>query len=669
MAVSLDTPEKNRGQRGKFRPLAPALLVAGIWIAYWPATRFDFVNIDDPYYVRENPHVYAGLTWPGLKWVPGAIVNANWHPVTMLSHMLDCQFYGLHAGGHHVTNLLLHTANSLLVFFLLQTLTGRRWASFFVAALFAWHPLRVESVAWIAERKDVLSAFFGLLSMQAYVRYAQVNPAMACSRRKNYYLLSLLLFALALMSKPMLVTLPLVLLLLDFWPLRRFAGGSWKRLALEKAPFLCLAALSCGITLWAQNAGSALVSVKVLPLEVRVANAVSAYYCYLWKTLWPTNLAVFYPHGNPKLTWMAGLAAAGLAILTVAALRQKRFLYLTVGWLWFLVMLVPVIGLVQVGSQALADRYTYLPSIGLFLIGVFGLADLAARFRGAKTVIVGAGILALAGYLTVTARQVGYWRNSETLFRRATDVTQNNFAAYNYLGITLERDGRLNEAVEYYEKAVQIFPGYAESHANLGRSYRQLKQLARAKSEFETALQLDPASEPTRYLLGNLLLAQGDTAGAIRLYRAALATSPNRAETHYQLATALMARNEIQEGVQEYREALRLRPDWTEALNNLSWSLATQPDARFRNGKEAVRLATRAVALILTNNANSLDTLAAAYAENSQFTEATRTARQAASLARSAGHTNAAGQIESRLRLYEKSQPYREHLAPPVAPP
>ena len=668
------------------------LLAAGTLAVYWPVTGFDFLNFDDHVYVTDNIHVRGGINWAGLKWALGVSESCNWHPLTWVSHMVDCQVYGPKAGGHHLTSLLLHVANSCLLFALLLRLTGRRGRSFVVAALFAWHPLHVESVAWVAERKDVLSTLFFMLTLWAYARYAEVqglkskvqSPESAVKSRKAegrgpkpeasttlhashstlpplfYYVLALVLFALGLMSKPMLVTLPFVLLLLDYWPLRRLQLSTLWRLSLEKAPFLLLAALSCGVTLWAQSRGGAITDTKDLPLDYRIANAVLSYYRYIGKTLWPTHLAAFYPHDLPTLTWGVWLAGAVLAVFSVVAWRLRKFPYVAVGWFWYAGTLVPVIGLVQAGAQAMADRYFYIPSIGLFIAGVFGLSDLARRFRhGAVwlTVITG---LALAGCLATTQRQVGYWRNSEALFRHAIAVTQRNFAAYNNLGNDLFSHGKKEEALRCFSEAVRWKPDYAEAHCSLAVAYALLKRSSEARAEFQIALQLKPKQARTHYFLANELLAEGEAAAAAEEYQAAVTLRPDYAEAHYELGVVLLARDEVAEASRHYREAIRLNPDWIEALNNFAWLLATQPDARFRDGKQAVELAVRGVTLTHTNNAGMLDTLGEALAEAGRFPEALAAVRTAARLAQASGAAELGREIEAHRQCYERGQPVRE---------
>ncbi|HEX4350777.1 MAG TPA: tetratricopeptide repeat protein, partial [Verrucomicrobiae bacterium] len=560
-------------------------------------------------------------------------------------------------GWHHIVSVLFHAVNSVLLFFLLIELTARVWLAFFVAALFAWHPLHIESVAWVSERKDVLSTCLGLLAMLTYARFAKTEPG---RMRRKYYLLTCVLFTLALLAKPMLVTLPFLLLLLDYWPLRR---AGWRGLLVEKIPLFILSAASCVVTLWAQNTRGAVVSTNLLPMSLRLANAVWACCWYVAKLAWPADLTVYYPYVNPPLGWAVWVPALALVAVTVIVLRLRQCLCLTVGWLWFVGTLVPVIGLVQVGSQGMADRYSYLPSVGLFIAVVFGLTELAGRFPQWRKGLAIAGTAVLIGCVTAGIRQIQVWRNSETLYRHAIAVTTGNYAAYNNLGSALQNEGKLDEAVEYYKKAFQAFPHYADAHANLGFCYLQMKRPSDAMAEYLTAIALD-ANKPTpHYFLGNLLLQQARVAPAIEQYRIALSLVPENPDFHYQLGTALMAAGQIEESHREYRECLRVNPDRIEALNNFAWSLATDPDARWRDGGEALRLATRVVALTHATNAVMLDTLGVAYAEAGQFSEARETTRRAVDAAQAQSDRQIADEIAKRLPLYEKSQAYREPVS------
>jgi tetratricopeptide (TPR) repeat protein len=470
----------------------PLLFAAGLVLltalVYAPVLRHGFVNYDDNLYVSGNPVVRQGLTWEGLRWAWTAAVACNWHPVTMLSHMLDVELYGVRPGWHHLTNLLLHLANVVLLFEVLRRMTGATWRSAAVAALFAVHPLHVESVAWISERKDVLSGLFFLLTLGAWLRYVR-RPA------AGRYLLALLAFALGLLAKPMLITLPFVLLLLDVWPLGRLPLAAMpaaserterrralRALLLEKLPFVVLAVAVSAVALYTQR--GAMASLAALPLRRRAANALVSYVVYLGKSLWPSRLAVIYPLPPSIPLWKAALAAALLAALTALALaRLRRAPWLAVGWLWFAGMLAPVSGLVQVGRQAMADRYTYLPSIGLFIAVVWSAhalaqaalpGELPARGPGAtRRALLGAGAAVVIAALALTARvQVGAWRDSLTLFRHAAAVTDGNYVAAFHLGEELRMRGDRAEARRYYREALRIRP-------TLARARQRLQQMDR----------------------------------------------------------------------------------------------------------------------------------------------------------------------------------------------
>ena len=469
------------------------LLAVSTLVVYWPVTGHDFVNYDDTDYVTANPYVQAGLSAQGLAWVWHSDVARNWHPVTMLSHMLDCQLYGMRPGGHHLTSLLFHIANSLLLFLLLRNMTGCLWRSGVVATLFALHPLHVESVAWVAERKDVLSTLFFLLTLWAYGRYAKElgakgegRGAKSEGRRQNiqspigngkfrHYWLTLAWFALGLMSKPMLVTVPFVLLLLDYWPLRRFAlitkNSRLKTLLplfREKVPFLLLSAASCVVTFQVQQNGGSVLDVNNLPVAARVANALMSYVRYLGKMLWPEHLAALYVRKTPWPAWEVGLAAIALLAVSAAVIRLARSRpYLAVGWFWYVGTLVPVIGLVQVGMQSMADRYTYIPLIGIFIAVAWGVCELAATWRVPKVGLGIATTVVLAACMVLTRGQLGWWKNSETLFQRMITAVPGNYMAHYNMGNLYSRQDKLAEAVKQYEAALKAEPNYAE----IGRAH------------------------------------------------------------------------------------------------------------------------------------------------------------------------------------------------------
>lgn len=850
--------------------------------AFWPAQYCEFVDYDDQEYVTDNRHVRNSFTREGIAWAFRSAEFANWHPLTWLSHMLDCQLYGLKPQGHHVSNLLLHLANTLLLFLVFGWTTGALWRSAFVAALFAIHPLRVESVVWVAERKDVLSTFFFMLTLWAYARFtrkseagnpgSEIQPPTSDLRPLTYgfYWLALLFFTLGLMCKPMLVTLPCVLLLLDYWPLKRLRLADvnpqfslFRRLLLEKIPFFVLSAVFSAIAFLAQHGAGAVAPVSGFPFHLRLANALISYCRYLGKTFWPDNLAVFYPHPGTWPAWQvigAGVLLVAVSALVLRWLRQRP--YLLVGWLLFVGMLVPVIGLVQVGMQSMADRYTYVPLIGIFLMLTWFAADwVGAAPRRAWLAWPGA-IGVLVACFVLTQRQVEHWQNTERLFEHALRVTQNNDVAHNSLGVIRYRQGKLEPALVHLRNAVRLRPGYAEAHNNLGAVLSQqgkleealvhlrraleinpksasahnnlglaltkLGKTAEAATHFQAALDIDPAQSdahnnlgsaafdegnydealahfraavqssqealearqnlamtliklerPEEAIveyetalrlkpdlpvvhnkLGSILLGQGNLETAGAHFRAALQVKPDYADAHNNLGLLLARQNKLEEAIAQYRqalrcdsnhvvahnnlgralagqghlaeaakqfsevvrlqptqaqahndlaialaqqgkfadalvhfelalkhgadpiqaqnnmgracsalgdfpaaiahyrEAIRLRPDAVEPLNNLAWLLATQSDARYRNGREAVTLAERAVEMTKRQDAGKLDTLAATYAEAGQFAEAEATVRQAIAIAR--GQNQPTGEFEARLKAYQSRKPWRE---------
>ena len=595
------------------------LLAAATLLAYWPVFHCLFLNFDDPDYVTDNWVVQRGLTLHGLAWAFITSHAANWHPLTWLSHMLDCQLFGLSPAAHHATNLLFHTLNSLLLFGLLKRMTGALWRSALVAALFALHPIHVESVAWISERKDVLSTFFGLLTLWAYVRYVEQSkvqspkskaaggPAAHLASRfpfhvSRFYLLSLLLFACSLMSKPMLVTLPFLLLLFDYWPLNRFQKTQVPLrspplilhpssfILLEKLPFLALSAASSIVTLVVQREAGAISELSTLPVGARLANASVSYVRYIGKILWPDNLAVCYPLVRWGHWQIIGACLFVLVISLLALWAAPRRPYLAVGWLWFLGALVPVIGVVQVGAQSMADRYGYIPSIGLFIALSWGAHDLLGRWRVSPLVLgsASAGILLACAWLT--AGQLRYWQDSVSLFTRSLAVAGDN----------------------------------ALGHIKLGESLMQQHKFAEAKAHFLSALQ----------------------------------TSAQTASAHYQLGVLLQAQGQPAEAITHWRIALQLEPTWLPVVNNLAWTLAICRDPACRNPADAVRLAEQASAAD-PGNFSFFDTLGAAYAAVGRYAEAAQADRTAIALAEEVGQTNAAARFRQRLELYQHQKPYR----------
>jgi len=624
----MDCPEDKRNAL-----LVYAILALGTLAAYGQLLGHDFISLDDGTYVLANPHVRGGFSFGNIAWAFGAGYASNWHPLTWLSHMVDCQFFGVNSGGHHLTNLLLHLANVLLLFTLLRRMTGALWRSAVVAALFAWHPLHVESVAWVAERKDVLSGFFGLLMLLAYTGYVKESEADGPKVRPLYYW-TIALFALGLMAKPMLVTLPFVLLLLDFWPLRRFAGfGTFEvdggvsnraaqteqasaphptlspsegarekraaqgltpvELIREKLPFFALAVVSCVLTFLAQNRGGAVMSMERVPLGLRVGNAFLACAGYLEKTVWPFGLGIYYPLRTslPAGHVIGAVALVGLISLAVFVIRKRG--YALVGWLWFLGMLVPVLGLVQVGNQSMADRYTYLPLIGIFVAVVWGVAELPAvaklRWGVPKMALAG---LAPAACLAVTAVQAGYWKNSETLFRHTVAVTTDNVVALVNLGRALDDEGRTAEAKTQYDLALRVQPDSPLLLNGLGVFYARHNDGAKAFGYYTNALQKDPNYADAHYNFGNLLALEGRWPEAETQFGQAVRLAPDLAEARNNYGTALVQLGKLGDAVDQFKASLRLNPESAQAEYQLGnvWQKLGHIDQAMFSLNEAIRL-------------------------------------------------------------------------------
>ncbi len=597
------------------------------WIVFGQTLWHDFINYDDPRYVYENTKITSGVSLGGIAWAFTHIHSMNWHPLTTISHMLDCQLYGLKAGGHHFTNVLLHTFAAVLLFLALQQMTGALWRSAFVAAVFAIHPLRVESVAWIAERKDVLSGVFFMLTLLTYAYYMRVPSV----RR---YLVVVFVFACGLLSKPMLVTLPFVLLLLDYWPLGRIRGQTSEigrqrtllMLLVEKIPLIALSVVSSVVTFLAQR--GALGGTEQLAVSERINNAVVSYVAYMWQMLWPVNLAVFYPHPENRLPqWEIILTLAVLVGITAAAfVLRKNAPYFVSGWLWYLGMLVPVIGLVQVGWQGHADRYTYLPQIGLYIVGAWAAADLTASWSHQRAVLSAATIL-IIGVLSWRAWiQTSYWRDSETLFTHTLAVTSNNDVAENNLGIVFLRKGNLDEAISLLQAAVDLRPENSPAHENLAKA----------------------------------LLQKGQVADALVHYRKLLELQPDNIEVHNIVGTVLIQQGRIREGVEEWQKVLVIQPDNGNALSNLAWVFATSPDDSLRDGAQAVQLAEQAARISGGRIPIIFRTLAAAYAESNRFSEAIQTAQRGIELANSQGNSGLATELQGNIALYQAGRPLRD---------
>ena len=541
-------------------------LLAATFLAYAPVRQFDFVNFDDPDMVSQNVHVRQGITPSGIAWAFTSGEAANWFPATRLSHMLDAQLFGMRSGWHHVTNVLLHALGALLLFGFLDRATRARGPSALVAVLFALHPLHVESVAWVSERKDVLSALLWFAALWAYVRYVE-RPAL------GRYLAVAAWFALGLMAKPMIVTLPLVLLLLDFWPLRRPLTAALVR---EKIPLFALSAVSSVVTFLVQRESGAVRDLASFPIGLRVENALVSCCVYIAKMVWPSGLAIFYPYPKSVPLWQAGLALAALAAATAAVLLAwRRAPYLAVGWFWYLGTLLPVIGLVQVGLQARADRYTYVPMIGLSIILAWGAADLLRRWPRAPLAMA---VVAAVVCVPLTRAQVGYWRNSETVFRRALAVTQNNHLAEHNLGnYLMDFPDRLPEAIGHLEASLRILPDSAREHTDLGIALTRVNRLPEAIAQYQEAVRLAPYSAIPHNNLGNTLATGGRLPEAVAEYQTALRLDPDFAEAHNNLGSALMKLGRLSEAVAQIQAALALDPDYVEARENLAAALAQTP--------------------------------------------------------------------------------------------
>lgn len=565
-----------------------------IWIVFGQTLGHDFVNFDDDRYVYENTQVGRGLTLDGFKWLLTHSHASLWHPLTTLSHMADCQNFGLRPGGHHFTNVILHNLGAVLLFLVFRGMTGSIWRSAFVAAIFAIHPMRVESVAWIAERKDVLSGVFFMLTLGAYLHYTR-KPSV------GRYLTMSIFLACGLMSKATFVSVPLVLLLLDYWPLQRVRDfPAWRRMIVEKIPLFALSAAAAAATMFAQTVTMA--SLEQLPLLPRLKNAAVSLIIYLRQMFWPTDLAVFYPHPHDHLNiWVVLMAAALIVAITlIAILAHQKYPYVFVGWFWYLILLVPVLGIVQAGLQARADRFTYLPHIGVAMLLTWTCADLTQRWRNRQIILASAATCVIASATILAYKQTTYWRDSISLWEHALAVTPDNQTAHQNLAAALWSKNRTAEANNHSRAA-------AIAHAR-------------------TTLKDFPFDVPTHNDLGVLLVQNGDVRG----------------------------------GIEQWEITLQLSPDDGNALNNLAWVLATYPADAIRDGKRAVELAMKATTLPGGGVPIVLRTLAAAYAESGDFSKAIDTAQHAIDLATAQNNTSLLGTLRHEIELYQARTPYRE---------
>ena len=642
-----------------------ALVTAAL---YWPTIHQDFIVIDDDEYVSENPWVNEGMSWEAARWAFTSFYAANWHPLTWISHQADWSVYGAFAGGHHLTNLLLHTLNTLLLFLLLRKLTANTSGSWVVAAAFAWHPLHTESVAWIAERKDLLSTLCLIGTIWAYAGYAGVRRRETTSggvegrtRAWGYYSGALLIYAAGLMCKPMLVTLPCLLLLLDYWPLQRGAdpltnqaAGAWGKLLADKLPFLALAAGACLLTVAAQKAGGAIKTTGEVPLALRAFNALSAYGAYLRQTIWPNPLCVFYPLPN-HLPVAAGLTCALLLAASIwLALRRRRdHPWLITGWLWFLGSLVPVIGLVQVGRQAHADRYMYIPSIGLLVAAVWAGQHLMRRWPQCKPMAIGLSATGLTACVALTHQQLKHWDNSVALMTYALAHTPNNATSQNTMGAALAKAGRGQEAMAHYRESLRLEPKGFLARLNLGVELANAGQLEDAEQQFARALEQSPHSEVLLNNLGAARARQGNYAEALAQFREAIRWHPTHPKAYYHAAMALQALGEAGEAVTNYAAVLRLDPRSPVTLDRLAGLFARCPIAPYHQPDMAVRLAKQATAMTHDEIANYLNTLATAYAAAGQYTNAITASQNAIRIAQEHVMPELSSKLQNDLSAYQ----------------
>lgn len=655
-----------------------AALIALVWLVFGQTVGHDFVNLDDNTYVYGNSLTRGGLSWQGVGRAFVDTRTDNWHPLTLISHMTDCELFGLKPGPHHFTNVLLHSIAVLLLFLFLRNATARFWSSAFVAALFAIHPLRVESVAWIAERKDVLSAVFFFITLIAYAHYV-ATPSL-----RNYLTMAIA-FALGLMSKPMLVTTPIVLLVLDYWPLRRWQGArSWEQRFRSTSQPLNTSTYLGGLVveklpLFAMSAASSIVAIVLqihspigqLPFLWQLENALVTCASYIWQIFWPVNLAVFYPHPNDTLAiWQIALASVVLIGITLSAFAvRKTRPYLLVGWLWYLIMLLPVIGIIQVGLQGHADRYTYLPHVGLYVALTWLIVDLSKPLLYRDKILSAAAAVAVIALGLVAWKQTTYWRNSETLWTHALAVTKDNEFAYTNLGMLASERGQFDQALSLLQTALDIRSRNHDRYYDLRRAIilDDIGEVLVSKGQpadaifyFRQSLELKPDYPFSRYNLGAALFHKGDVDEAIAEWQKVLAIQPNDPGTLTNIANAFALKGRLRDAIAHYEMALQSDPENARALNNLAWMLATAPDDSIRDGKKAVELGERANRASDNGNPLSIRTLAAAYAAAGQFEKATDVASRASQLAESQRDQDLAAQIGEETKLYRQHQPLRD---------
>ncbi len=672
-------------------------------VAYEPVRYNGFVDYDDGGYIVENPNVKGGITADSVIWAITKGHAANWHPLTWLSHMLDCELFGLNPSYHHLMSVMLHTINALLLFWILKGATGSIWASAFVAFVFAVHPVQVESVAWASERKTILSGLFQLLTIAAYIHYAR-QPG------TKRYLLVLLLFGLCIMTKPVVVTVPLMLLLLDYWPLERIKWGrnteeynatkpglqkfSAGRLITEKIPLLVMSGILSMVTSVTQEAGGAIVTLEKLPTGYRIANMFISYIRYIGKLVWPSRLAILYPHTYSNLsiaiTIICALLFIVITILCIYIGLRKR--YVAVGWLWYVGTLVPMIGLIQAGSQAMANRYMYISMLGLLIIIAWSFKDLIAKWRFLKVAAAGLTIIILPILVFLTRMQVRHWQNTMTLFGYALEVTENNEGAEFVYGCSLHDSGKIKEAIQHISAAVRIRPTFSAARNKLGKILMEegkteaaiacFKEVIARDKEFKEAyfnlgaalgrqgkydeaikcfaklLKLDPEFPDAHARMGATLLISGRADEAIEHFEEALKIKPDQAEVYANLAIAYMQLGKYESAIVNRDKAVELEPDDPDVLNNLAWLLATAGDISLEDANKSVEFAERACELTGNKKPDYLDTLAVSYAAAGRFEEAVKTAEKAFDIATANGQEVLASELQNRIKLYRAGQKY-----------
>ena len=677
-------------------------LIVATLIAYEPIRHNGFVNYDDNSYILDNAQVKSGITWESLGQAFTKPHFYMWHPLTTLSHMLDYQLFGLNPSGHHLISVAIHIVNALLLFWILKNITGAIWPSAFVAAVFALHPLQVESVAWAAERKTVLSGLFWLLTMAAYVRYTRQPGFLR-------YLLVLLVFGLCIMTKPVVVILPFAMLLLDYWPLERIRWGQKGKTAkttsnqksagwliAEKAPLLAMSAILGVLTVIAQQSGGAVSTLDKVPLDHRIGNAFISYVKYIGKLVWPSDMAVFYPpsHSNLLNATMLICAFIFIVISAISIYTGRRRKYIAVGWLWFAGTLVPMIGLVQVGDQAMANRYMYLPMLGLLIIIALAGKELIAKHPRLKTVAAIMGVISLSCLLVLTRMQVRHWQNSVTLFEYALSVTEDNAITENSYACALFNEDRLSEAEQHFGNALRINPAFdtalihlariylkegryndaisiygelinrnyktAELYYNLAMAFGIQEKYNDSIKYFSKSLELNPDDPDTHNKMGSILLAAGKIDDSIGQFNESLRIKADQSAVYENLGTAYNQLGKYELAIQNWTRAIELNPGNIDALDKAGWFLAACGEKSVENANQAIAYAKRACELTKYAVPEFLDTLGVACAASGKFADAKAAAEKALNLARKTGKESLAGEIEKRIKLYEAGQPYRE---------